>query len=229
MRYCVELWAGDSTGLEAARIQGDVVVTVDIDPKFNPDICSDILDVTVFDIHMALMKKGWTYDDPIFYVWASPDCSVFSVAGFHAGHFKHGKAQTEKARAMVLRHIHSLALIESLDPLFWTVENPVGLLRTMNWMKPYHRDTITYCSYGDDRMKPTDLWGGFPYYWVARPMCRPNNPLCNHVRSPRGSQAGTQSLNHRERSHIPIELSHSLYRAAIWSVDMQRSTLEDWC
>ena len=229
MRYCVELWAGDSTGLEAARIRGDVVVTVDIDPKFNPDICADILDVSVCDIYAALMAKGWTTDQRIFYVWSSPDCSVFSVAGFHAGHFKDGKAQTEKARAMVLRHLHSLALIEDLAPLFWTVENPVGLLRTMKWMKPYHRDTVTYCVYGDARMKPTDLWGGFPYYWVARPMCRPNNSFCDHERAPRGSPTGTQSLDHRERSHIPLELSESLYQAAIWSEDLQRSTLKEWC
>jgi|TARA_R110000824_G_scaffold27062_2_gene92418 hypothetical protein len=229
MRYCVELWSGDSTGLAAARNYGDVVVTVDIDPKFNPDICADILEVTVDDIHMALRERGWK-GERIFYVWSSPCCKVFSVAGFHANHFKDGRPQTQKAKAMVRRHIHSLALIEGLNPIFWTVENPVGLLRTMKWMQRYHRDTITYCSYGDSRMKPTDLWGGFPEHWTARPKCVNNNPLCNHIRSPRGSHTGTQALDPRFRSHVPGDLSESLYQAALKSChdgSCQRGTLLD--
>ena len=226
-RYCVELWAGDSTGLAAARQREDVVITVEIDPKFNPDICEDILTVDVDQIHAALRAKGWD-GRQLFYVWASPDCSVFSVAGFPAGHFKDGVAQTEKAKAMVRRHIHTLALIEGLDPLFWTVENPVGLLRKMPWMQSYPRESITYCSYGDTRMKPTDLWGGFPATWIARPSCKPNNPRCSHERAPRGSRTGTQALDHRQRSHIPLELSNELYAAAIISDEAQRITLQEW-
>jgi len=226
MRYCVELWAGDSTGLAAARAGGDVVVTVDIDPKFEPDILADILTVTVHDIHDALRLKGWN-GERIFYVWSSPDCSIFSVAGFHAGHFLNGAAKTEKAKAMIRRHIHSLALIEGLNPLFWTVENPVGLLRTMGWMKSYHRETVSYCSYGGVTMKPTDLWGGFPEFWKPRKMCKNNNVKCSHIKSPRGSQLGISQMNLRERSHIPLQLSQELYDAALIS-DQSRSTLKEW-
>ena len=74
----------------------------------------------------------------------------------------------------------------------------------MSWMQSLPRYTVTYCQYGDTRMKPTDIWTNHPNPQF-KPMCK-NGDLC-HVPAPRGSKTGTQGLkNSRERSVIPKQL-----------------------
>lgn len=232
MKKCLELWAGDSTGLEGARTwdPGVQITTVEINPVFEPTICKDILEVTVAEIREVM---GLHPNERPYFIWASPDCSVFSVAGFGHGHFSQDPfgipvPMSEKAVEMCKRHIHTLHLIEALDPVYFVIENPRGLLRKMPWMKHLPRETVTYCKYGDFRMKPTDLWGRFPATWKPRPMCRNNATDCDHEKSPRGSMNGTSRLNHRDRSHIPLELSEEIWKAGIVSQGSVRSTLGDF-
>ena len=71
-------------------------------------------------------------------------------------------------------------------------------------MKLPIRHTVTYCMYGDVRMKPTDIWTN-NIYWTPKPMCK-NGDEC-HVRAPRGSKTGTQGLKGAEiRSIVPHKL-----------------------
>lgn len=71
----------------------------------------------------------------------------------------------------------------------------------MSWMRQFDRYTITYCQYGDIRMKPTDIWTNHPNP-AFKPMCK-NGDSC-HQSAPRGSRTGTQGLKDRvERSRIP--------------------------
>ena len=64
--------------------------------------------------------------------------------------------------------------------------------------------TVTYCQYGDSRMKPTDIWTNNDN-WIPREMCKNGQPC--HISAPRGSNTGTQGLrNNYERSKIPKEL-----------------------
>ena len=83
------------------------------------------------------------------------------------------------------------------------------MLRKQEFMAKYPRTTITYCQYGDTRMKPTDVWGQVNG-WVSRPMCRPMADC--HESSPAGTNAGgTGKLrNARLRSMIPYELGNEL-------------------
>jgi hypothetical protein len=83
------------------------------------------------------------------------------------------------------------------------------MLRKQVFMAKYPRTTVTYCQYGDNRMKPTDIWGQFNG-WVSRPMCRPKADC--HQSSPAGTNAGgTRKLrNARLRSMIPYELGEEL-------------------
>ena len=53
--------------------------------------------------------------------------------------------------------------------MFYFIENPRGMLRKQKMMEEFTRYTITYCKYGDDRMKPTDIWTNMD--WKPRPMC----------------------------------------------------------
>ena len=71
----------------------------------------------------------------------------------------------------------------------------------MDFMQGIPRYTITYCQYGDNRMKPTDIWTNYPNP-NFKPMCK-NGDSC-HEKAPRGSKTGIQGLkNSKERSKIP--------------------------
>ena len=99
---------------------------------------------------------------------------------------------------------HTIKLLNECAKTAWVIENPRGKLRKMDFMQDIRRKTITYCQYGENRMKPTDIWiAGF--YWNARPMCK-NGDLC-HEAAPRGSKTGTQGMkNYADKSVVPFEL-----------------------
>ena len=71
----------------------------------------------------------------------------------------------------------------------------------MDFMHGLPRYTVTYCQYGDTRMKPTDIWTNHPNPQF-KPMCKNGDPC--HDAAPRGSKTGTQGLkNSAERGVIP--------------------------
>lgn len=73
----------------------------------------------------------------------------------------------------------------------------------------YQRYTITYCKYGDKRMKPTDIWTN-DENWIPKKPCN-NGDLC-HEQAPRGSKTGTQGLkNAKERGEIPNQLFYEIF------------------
>lgn len=73
----------------------------------------------------------------------------------------------------------------------------------MDWMQWAPRYTVTYCQYGDTRMKPTDIFTNHPDPRF-KPPCRNGDPC--HTRAPRGARTGTQGLSKIDRSRIPDEL-----------------------
>jgi hypothetical protein len=70
------------------------------------------------------------------------------------------------------------------------IENPRGMLRKMAIMSDLCRSTVTFCKYGETRMKPTDLWMSFLF--TFKPPCKNGDPC--HERAPRGARTGTQGL-----------------------------------
>jgi len=102
-----------------------------------------------------------------------------------------------------------LEIIRELKPKYWFIENPRAGLRSVWFMKPLKRYTVTYCQYGFDRMKPTDIWTNVE--WDS-PRCCKNGDSC-HVPAPRGSKTGTQGEKSSEkRGIIPKELCEEIYR-----------------
>ncbi|UOF81156.1 DNA cytosine methyltransferase I [Caudoviricetes sp.] len=83
------------------------------------------------------------------------------------------------------------------------------MLRKLAVVKDLPRRTVTYCQYGDTRMKPTDLWGPMPEAWIPRDPCQ-NGDTC-HVSAPRGARTGTQGIKGaKDRSRVPLELSYDI-------------------
>ncbi|HLR34719.1 MAG TPA: DNA cytosine methyltransferase, partial [Tissierellales bacterium] len=140
-------------------------------------------------------------------IWASPDCTTYSIAGIshHRKKEENGNLYPISEKAIISDNVnnHVLKLIEELKPKYFFIENPRGGLRKMEFMKDIPRYTVTYCQYGDNRMKPTDIWTNYekPNFL---PMCK-NGDKC-HDSAPRGSKTGTQALSLIDRSKIPNEL-----------------------
>lgn len=80
------------------------------------------------------------------------------------------------------------------------------MLRKMPFMQKFKRHTVWYCTYGDDRAKPTDIWTNSEN-WTPKPMCHNGNKNCHHQSAPRGSKTGTQGKKDSyNRSMMPKEL-----------------------
>ncbi len=105
----------------------------------------------------------------------------------------------------------TLELIKAICPTYWFIENPRGVLRKMAFMDGLKRNTVTYCQYGDERMKPTDIWTNLES-WEPKPMCK-NGDKC-HVEARRGAKTGTQGRDGAvDRSRIPSALFDEIFEA----------------
>jgi hypothetical protein len=114
---------------------------------------------------------------------------------------------------LVRRTLWLIRELKKLNPkLIWFIENPRGALRKMPLVQSLPiRHTVTYCQYGDSRMKPTDIWTNSEN-WQPRPMCSPGSNC--HESAPRGSHKGTQGMsNSFERSKIPEKLCHEILKS----------------
>lgn len=199
-----DFFAGTGSATKAFEDHGHTVIKVELDGQFEANE-RDILNLNAKD----LIQK---YGKPDF-IWASPPCQKFSVASLWK-YWAKGDPDPIPKHESVYEAInlikHTIALIQELNPQAWIIENPRGMLRKQRFMMELPRQTVTYCAYGDHRMKPTDLWGVVDG-WVARPMCRPK-ATC-HESSPAGTNAGgTGRLrNAKLRSMIPYELGSDLH------------------
>jgi hypothetical protein len=195
----LELFAGSRSIGKVCQELGYKVFSSDLKEFEGIDYATDI---RIFDKNMV----GFIPD----VIWASPPCTGFSVAAIGRNWVK-GEPftpKTDSARLGVELLDATLKLIEhyhKLNPnLIWYFENPRGKMRKSPKLEKLTRHTVTYCQYGDDRMKPTDIWTNNPN-WKPRPMCKNGDPC--HVSAPRGSQTGTQGLKgNYNRSKIPYEL-----------------------
>lgn len=198
----LELFAGTRSISKAFEARGHETFSIEWSEDFeNISLRADVSTVTA---DMILERFG--RPDVI---WASPDCTTFSIAAI--SHHRRKNPETgnldpvsDYAKFCDEVDQHVLDLIRALKPRFWFIENPCGGMRKMVWMKGIPRYTVTYCQYGDKRMKPTDIWTNHPAPRF-RPPCK-NGASC-HERAPRGSRTGTQGLKgSKERSVIPAAL-----------------------
>lgn len=198
----LELFAGTRSIGKAFEAKGHEVFSIEWDKDFeNIDWYQDISKITAQDI-----IERFGYPDVI---WASPDCTTYSVAGI--GHHRTKNKETgnldpisEYAKFCDVTNKHVVELIKELKPKYYFIENPRGGMRKMDFMQDLPRYTVTYCKYGDTRMKPTDIWTNHPDPQFIPP-CKNGDPC--HTPAPRGSQTGTQGIKGaRLRSVIPSKL-----------------------
>lgn len=138
---------------------------------------------------------------------------------------------------------HTLKLIWGLQPKFWVMENPSGMMKRLPVLAEdprVERREISYCRYGMTYMKPTTLWGGFPRSLELHPVCQTRRNAKNpkqgqfvtdpetgwvfvtnelgepcHEKAERGARTGIQRISgYAEKSLVPYELSKAVFDAA---------------
>jgi len=192
---CLELCCGTKSFSKVFQNS----LTIDIEEKFNPDICIDILEWDYKEY-----KKG-----DFFFIWASPPCISFSnmSGGKHRDKITlEPKTEIGKQGDAVLNKV--LEIIEYFEPKYWCIENPRGYMRRMPQMLNLNRTTLNYCKYGSNFFKPTDLWNNFNY---EGKLCRYERKGikvdCHHLRV-KGShktrqRGGIQRVSREEAYSIP--------------------------
>ena len=194
----LELFAGTRSIGKSFEKRGHEVYSIELDTQHeNIDWYADITKITADEIIERFGKPD--------VIWASPPCQKFSVASI-GRHWIKGTndPKTEDAKEALKMLEDTLKLIEELDPEYYFIENPRGKMRKVDIMQNLPIYTVTYCQYGDFRMKPTDLWTNHPDP-KFKPMCKNGDPC--HVSAPRGSATGTQGMRGSVlRSVIPEEL-----------------------
>jgi site-specific DNA-cytosine methylase len=204
----LELFAGSRSVGKAAEELGMRVYSSDITQFGGIDYVVDILDLDVREVMMI--------PDVI---WASPPCTSYSIAAI--SHHRNGqepKTEFAKKSDLMIAKVHEIIdyFTEKNPDLVYYIENPRGMLRKMDFMRRHPiRHTVTYCQYGDTRMKPTDIWTN-DLRWNPRPMCKNGAPC--HEPAPRGSRTGTQGrTNNHERSKIPHDLCLEILNATAYA------------
>lgn len=198
----LELFAGTKSFSNVATKRGHSAFTSDFDPQFHTDYCVDVMQ---FDTAKVTFRPD--------IIWASPPCETFSVASI-GHHWTGGRGgyipKTTACEEGINRVLKTISIIDELKPAYWFIENPRGVLRKMLFMQGFERYTVTYCQYGDTRMKPTDIWSNVKGL-EFRPMCKNGMPC--HVAAPRGSSTGTQGIKtYIDRSRIPDELCKDIIK-----------------
>lgn len=194
----LELFCGTKSLSKVFQEKRHETFTIDNNSKFKPDVCLDILYMSKNNL-----PKEWRNPEVI---WCSPPCETFSLSG---NSFYHGYPTTPRAYIGLALAYKCVELIREFKPRIWFIENPRAGLRPTWFMKPLYKNTVTYCQYGETRMKPTDIWTNL-YDWKLRSICK-NGDSC-HESAPRSSKSGTQGEKSKElRGTIPRELCIEIY------------------
>jgi len=223
----LDLGCRTGSAVAAWQAAGDIVVGVDWE-NHGQQIQGDFTKEETWEI-IDNVTPIW--DDevhPYDFIWCSFDCSIYSMMNQHSHHFEKEtyRPLTERAIREVEGAKFVIEKIKERNPkLGWIVENPRALMRKMDFVQDLDRVTVSYCQYGDSRMKPTDLFGNIP--WLFEPKLCKNGDSC-HLAAPRGSRTGTQGMDKTTAGMIPYELSNSIRSAALKSYGSPFISLRDF-
>ena len=204
----LELFAGSRSIGNIAEKKGINVFSVD---WFKFDKIDLLIDIEILKI------KDIPFIPDV--VWSSPDCTTYSIAAVSSHRINSIEPKSNYAIKCDKVNIHWIKLIKEwliINPnLVFFIENPRGMMRKMPFMQEFKRHTIWYCTYGDDRAKPTDIWTNSKK-WIPREICHNGNKNCHHQSAPRGSKTGTQGKKGTyNRSKIPEELCQEIINSLI--------------
>ena len=206
----LELFCGTKSIGKPFERDGHEVVSVDIDPKFEPTICANIL-----DIPLDMFEPG-TFQ----YVHASCPCTNYSLAKTNGA-----PRDLDGADAIVLRTIN---MIRHLRPVAWTIENPAtGMLKTRPFMAGLSYTDVSYCHYGMPYRKNTRLWHSPNLDLSMLRLCKKDCAsmvlnctgrmvhLCSAQHGPSRGKATDRCFKAQDLYVIPAALCEEIYQAVV--------------
>ncbi len=203
MPILLELFSGTKSVSKVARELGWETVSLDIDPRFSPDLCMDIMD---FDETM--------YPKDYFQlIWSSPDCRAYSVARTRA------KIPQDEAMAASDKLVKRTREIIEYFGCKYCIENPAS---SRLWKREVAEGlsaqsvVTSYCSFGYCYRKDTLLSSNFP---LVLPRC-PGPGLCpqmigkKHMEHAQRGRGGVINKDHTtdELHTIPEGLVREIFR-----------------
>ena len=216
------LCSGTGSVDSAFESMGWEIVSVDWKKKLRPTICADL---------MKWDNKSSYTQDHFSFVWASPQCTMFSVARTSGG-----PRDIEGATALVKRCME----IAEYFGCAWALENPAtGLLKRQPLMQGVPWCDVCYCKYGYDYKKPTRIWhsSGFGACFEPSPTCCKASPCPavaannSHARTAQDRASKRKSGDSRcsveELYSMPPELCHSIAAAAAAALLPPRNVLSE--
>lgn len=210
----LELFCGTKSISKVFEERGHQVFTVDFDKQFKPDLCKDVLDLNLKDLPKEFRNPN--------VIWASPPCTTFSKLGMGT-YYKNGKPISYKTYIGYAIALKTVEIIKELKPKYWFIENPRGLLRNMHFMQNFHRNTITYCKYGAEYRKETDIWTNTS--WIPKKKCNYGDNC--HIYVPHGDRSkGVGGLKDaKTRSIIPKKLCEEIVDICEGKQKIKQNTL----
>lgn len=203
----LEIFAGTGSVGKVAKRMGFNVISIDIDPKFKPDVVANILELNYKE-----------FPTPQF-IWASVPCNTFSwlicSGKTPARDCKSYKALTDVGKEgdkILERTLKIIRYFKDKNPkLKWVIENPRGMMRLQPSMENFDRATTSYCRYGDKRNKPTDFFNNFNLKLL--PICKPSDPHAKKDGKPI-SHIGVVEVCLNDRYRIPPRLIRVILQQA---------------
>ena len=171
----LELFSGTKSVGKVCQEMGFEVLSVDIDPRHNPDLLLDIRDFDEFRYPK----------DHFQFIWASPPCESYS----QAWSIKGDREEAMRSADDLVRK--PLDIIQHFNQASWCIENPAT---SRLWMREVARglaaqSTITsYCSFGTGYRKDTRISNSLG---LVLPRC-PGAGLCP-------AMVGSSHLEHAQK------------------------------
>lgn len=187
----IELFSGHKIVSSVFEKHGYNMISIDNNPKLNPAICCDILELDYK-----------TLPGSVDFIWASPPCTTFSRAApiYHwlKSEVKYRQYNytplTEFAGKSLAILKATVNLINFYYPVPFIIENPVGRIHHFTDMKKlgHYRFFVNYASFGHPFSKETYLFTNiqFPFstkkYKVNAPGLRSIRNVAKRSEIPKG-------------------------------------------
>ena len=183
----LELFSGFECISNSFRERGHECFTIDWDQRFPSSMHCDISKLQIEDL-----PEEFRHPDVVF---SGTDCRSYSVAAISKHRKKNletGELEpiSESAKFADAMNWHVNDLVEQLNPKVFIIENPMGAMRKMGFVKDLKLNSTTYCSWGFSYRKQTDFFSNIDLH--LKPPCKNGDPC--HEKAPRGARTGLQAI-----------------------------------
>lgn len=185
--FILELFSGFEGLSNAFRAKGHECFTIDWDERFPSSMHCDISKLQIDDL-----PEEWRHPDIIF---SGTQCVSYSVAAISRHRRRNpttGELEpiSEQAKHDDAMNWHVKELVKEMNPKIFIIENPMGAMRKMGFVKDMILNTTCYCQYGFSYRKQTDFFSNIDLH-LKKP-CKNNDPC--HEKAPRGARTGLQAI-----------------------------------